>query len=463
MRERTVAARTDSVAPACPHADLARDFTPFDLTDPFPFYARARAEGPIFYSPELDYWVLTRYADIRDAFRDPATFSSENTQAPYRQRPPEVQQILDDGGFSVTSGLSGRQPPEHTRLRGFIKKAFTPRRVASMEPTIRAIAASTIASFADRGEADLVAELARDLPALVVFRMLGIPDEDVPNVKAWAQSRVYMNFGDLPVREQVRHAENLVRYWRYCQDLVSARLRSPQDDLPGDLARIYLDGDETITPDEIASLVYGQLTAGHETTSALLANGLKELLTDRAAWEAICADPELIPAAVEELLRLSAPVFTWKRRTTRSADVGGVTLPAGTNILLLLGSANHDEQTFPDPDRIRLTRENASRHLSFGLGIHFCLGAPLARLEAKVVLEELTSRIPSLRLREGQRFDFAANTTFRGPSCVLAAWDAAPMAARCRRARSSSRGSPPRAGDRGSAGSPRQSPTSAGS
>ncbi len=420
-------AGTDSVvAPACPHADLARDFTPFDLADPFAFYTRARHEASIFYSPELDYWVLTRYADIRDVFRDPATFSSENTQAPYRQRPAEVQRVLDDGGFSVTSGLSGRQPPEHTRLRGFIKKAFTPRRIASMETTIRSIASTMIAAFADRGEADLVAELARDLPALVVFRMLGIPDADVPKVKTWAQSRVYMNFGDLPVHEQVRHAENLVLYWRYCRDLVSARLRSPQDDLPGDLARIYLDGDETITPDEIAALVYGQLTAGHETTSALLANGLKELLADRDAWETICADPALIPAAVEELLRLSAPVFTWKRRTTRPAEVGGVTLPAGTNILLLLGSANHDERTFPEPDRIDLERENASRHLSFGLGIHFCLGAPLARLEAKVVLEQLTAGFSSLRLRDGQAFDFTANTTFRGPSRVLVTWEQPP-------------------------------------
>jgi cytochrome P450 len=418
-----VAAVDSIVAPACPHAELARAFRPFDLTDPFPFYARARNETPIFYSPELDYWVVTRYADIRDVFRDPATFSSENTQQPYRRRPPEVQRILDDGGFSIVSGLSGRQPPEHTRLRGFIKKAFTPRRVASMEPTIRTIATAMIDAFADRGEADLVAELARELPALVIIRMLGIPDADVPKVKDWAQSRVYMNFGDLPVQEQMRHAENLVLYWRYCKDLVRARLQSPQDDLPGDLARIYLEGDQTITPDEIAALVYGQLTAGHETTSALFANGLKELLAQRDVWERLCADPALIPGAVEELLRISAPVFTWKRRTTKPAEVGGVTLPAATNLLLLLGSANHDQRAFPDPDRIDPHRENASRHLSFGLGIHFCLGAPLARLEAKVVLEELCARFPSLRLIDDQEFDFTANTSFRGPSRVLVEWD----------------------------------------
>lgn len=412
-----------TAAPACPHADLGRDFKPFDLNDPFAFYARARADAPIFYSPEIDYWVVTRYDDIRDIFRDPATFSSENTQAPYRQRPAEVQQILDEGGFSVVTGLSGRQPPEHTRLRGFIKKAFTPRRIASLEPEIRAIATRMIDSFADRGHADLVAELARDLPALVIFRMLGIPDADVPKVKEWAQSRVYMNFGDAPVSEQARHARNLVLYWRYCRELVQARLRDPQDDLPGDLARIYLQGDQTLTPDEIAALVYGQLTAGHETTTALLSNGFRELLTQRGAWEAICRDPDAIPAAVEELLRISAPVFTWKRRTKKPVRVGGVDLPAETNLLLLLGSANHDDHVFAEPDRIDLERDNASRHLSFGLGIHFCLGAPLARLEARVVLEELSQRLPALRLKEGQRFDYTANTTFRGPSHVLVEWE----------------------------------------
>jgi cytochrome P450 len=414
----------DTVAvPACPHAELARDFKPFDTAEPFLFYARARARAPIFYSPEIDYWVVTRYEDIREIFRNPATFSSENTQAPFKQRPAEVQKILDDGGFANVSGLSGRQPPDHTRLRGFIKKAFTPRRVASLEPDIRAIATSMIDRFAERGHADLVTELAHELPALVIFRMLGIPDADVPQVKEWAQSRVYMNFGDRPVPEQAHHAENLILYWRYCQDLVQSRLRSLQDDLPGDLARIYLQGDQTLTPDEIAGLVYGQLTAGHETTTALLANGLRELLGQRDAWEAICGDADRIPAAVEEMLRISAPVFTWKRRTKAPVQVGGVDLPAGTNILLLLGSANHDEHVFPAPERIDLHRDNASRHLSFGLGIHFCIGAPLARLEAKIVLEELSSRLPGLRLAVGQRFDYSANSTFRGPSHVLVQWD----------------------------------------
>ena len=259
----------------CPHSHIAQEFRPFEIADPFAFYARARQEEPVFYSPELDFWVVTRYEDAKAVFKDPNTFSSENTQAPYKPRPAEVVQVLKDGNFTVSSGLSARQPPDHTRLKAFINKAFTPKRVAALEPRIRALAIQKIEAFKHKGKADWLAELAYELPALVIFMLLGIPDEDVPKVKEWAQSRVYLNFGDLPVEEQVHHAHNLVRYWKYCLDLVELRFQNPQDDLPGELVRIYQQGDQTISKEEIAALVYGQLTAGHETTTNLLGNGLR--------------------------------------------------------------------------------------------------------------------------------------------------------------------------------------------
>jgi len=291
------------------------------------------------------------------------------------------------------------------------------------EPQVREIATAMFDRLAPRGRGDLVADLAYDLPALVVFRLLGIPDADVQKVKAWAASRVFLNFGDAPVSEQVHHAENLVAYWRYCVDLVESRFERPRDDLPTDLVRIFQAGDQSISVDEMAGLVYGQLTAGHETTTALLATGLKELLTQRDRWEELCADPALAPAAVEELLRVATPVFAWKRRTRRAARIGDVEVPEGANVLLLLGSANHDGDVFADPERIDLHRHNASRHLAFGYGIHFCLGAALARLEGQVVLEELTARLPSLRLVAGQAFDYSRNSTFRAPAAVLVEWD----------------------------------------
>jgi cytochrome P450 len=404
---------------------LSCEFRPFELADPFDFYARARAQEPVFFSEELGYYVVTRHADIHAIFKAPKVFSSENTQAPYKPRPPAVERVLEQGDFRAYSGLSGRQPPEHTRLRGFIANAFTPRRIAALEPQIRELTRAMIDRFAPRGQADLVQALTHELPALVIFRLLGIPDEDVPRVKEWAASRVYLNFGDLPVAEQVAHAENLVRYWRYCVELIEARRREPRDDLPSALVAL---GDASISQDEMAGLVYGQLTAGHETTSALLAGGIKELLEQRGRWVELTHDPALIPTAVEELLRLVTPVFAWKRKAKEAVRIGAVDLPEGANVLLLLGSANHDDAVFACPEEIDLRRENARSHLAFGHGIHFCLGAALARLEARVVLEELTARLPGLELVPGQEFDYPANTTFRAPAAVHVRWPVAILA-----------------------------------
>ena len=400
---------------------LADEFKPFDVAEPFAFYQRARTEAAVFYSPELDYWVVPRYQDVLAILRDPATFSSENAQSPFRPRPPAVERILGSG-LTVKSGLLGRQPPDHTRLRSFINKAFTPRRAAVLEPQIREIAVRMIDRMAPSGRGDWVADLAYDLPALVIFLLLGIPEADVPNVKAWAQSRVQLNFGDLPEADQVPHAENVVAYWRYCEELVDSRFAQPGDDLPSDLVREYQRGDRSISKDEIAGLVFGQLTAGHETTTGLLATSFLQLLRHRDQWEALCDDPTVIANAVEELLRFCTPVLAAKRKVKQGTAIGGVDVPAGANVLLLLGSSNHDEAVFPGGDTLDVCRPNVGKHLAFGQGIHFCLGAPLARLEAQVVLQELTARLPNARLVEPQDIPFPRNTTFRSPLRLLVEW-----------------------------------------
>jgi cytochrome P450 len=403
------------------HSRLGDDFQPFDIADPFDFYARARREAPVFYSPELDFWIVTRYDDVLAVIRDPLTFSNENAQTPYRPRPPEVDAVLSRG-LAAGSGLLARQPPDHTRLRAFVNKAFTPRRVAVLEPQIRQVAASMIERMAPKGRGDWVAELAYELPALVIFILLGIPAGDVPRVKTWANSRVVLNFGDLSPDEQVEHAHNVVAYWRYCEELVESRFAEPADDLPSDLVRAYQEGDQTISKEEIAGLVFSQLTAGHETTTALLSTSFLELLRGRRRWEELCADPSLIPAAVEELLRLCGPVLAIKRKVKRQAEVGGVTIPEDAKVLLMLGSANHDAAVFAHAEELDFARAGGRKHLAFGHGIHFCLGAPLARLEAQVVLQELTARLPEARLVEGQQIRFPRNTTFRGPVSLQVEW-----------------------------------------
>jgi cytochrome P450 len=216
----------------------------------------------------------------------------------------------------------------------------------------------------------------------------------------------------------------MVDYWRYCRALVASRHAEASDDLPGDLVRLQRDGAE-ISDDEIAGVLYSVLFAGHETTTTLMANGLRELLLHRENWNALVADPARIPAAVEEVLRYSPSILAWRRKALKDAEIGGVPVARGANILLVLGSANRDPTAFAQPDRFDIGRTDARGHLSFGYGIHFCVGAQLSKLEFAVTLEELTRRLPGLRLKPDQRFDFVRNTSFRVPTALHIEWDLA--------------------------------------
>jgi cytochrome P450 len=273
------------------------------------------------------------------------------------------------------------------------------------------------------GRADLVRDLAWELPALVIFRVLGIPDDNVARVKAGAESRLLFMWGRPTEAEQIRLAHGMAAFWRYAEALVADRAQEPHDDFTSDLL-LARDGDvPALTLPEVTTIVYGLLMAGHETTTCLLGNAFSQLLTHRHAWEAMCQDPALIPNAIEEVLRLDSSVITWRRKTTQAVDIGGVSVPANANVLLLLGAANRDPAVFDNPDCFDMHRANAKEHLSFGHGPHFCLGAPLGRLEARVVLEELSARLPQLRLVPGQTYRFQPNTSFRGPLSLLVEWD----------------------------------------
>jgi cytochrome P450 len=406
---------------------LSERFDPFHdpyLADPYPFFAQARAATPVFYSPDLNSWVVTRYHDMRSIFQTPKLFSAANALDPIHPICPAAGRILREGGFRPIPTLANADPPAHTRARRLANVAFTPQRVAAMESFVRELTVRFIEERWFSGRADLVRDLTWELPALVIFRVLGVPDEDVARVKAGAESRVLYMHGHPTEEEQIRVAQGTAAFWRYGEELVARRVQEPCDDLTSDLILAHDGNVPTLSLQEVATIVSALLVAGHETTTNLLGNAFHRLLTERHAWEEICRNPSLIPNAIEEVLRFDSSIIAWRRKTMQAVEIGGVSIPAGANLLLLLGAANRDPTVFPEPDRFDIHRQNAKEHLSFGHGPHFCLGAPLGRLEARVVLEELSTRLPSLRLAPGQTLHYLPNVSFRGPLSLLVEWDA---------------------------------------
>ncbi|MGH8993568.1 MAG: cytochrome P450 [Acidimicrobiia bacterium] len=406
----------------CPAFD---PFTPEYQTDPYAVFAQLRAEAPVRYEPGLDHWVVSRHADVRAVLADPATYSARNAVSPLVRFSDEQVQLLRAGGFTVPPLLVNLDPPEHARARRMTGRAFTPRRLSGLAPVVRKLIEAHIDDFPPGGPVDAVAGLAYDLPAQVLFVLLGIPEADVPRIKHWADDRLVLIWGRPGPEEQTELTRRTVEFWHYCQELVAARLANPGDDLPSELL-FDTETPEPLTHNEVATVVFGLLLAGHETTTNLIGNTLLRVLGVPGLWERLRADPDLIPAAVEEVLRLESSVPIWRRVTTRAVQLGGVELPAGSRLLMLLGSANHDEAVFDRPHELDLDRPNAREHLSFGFGIHFCLGATLARMEVRTALEVLAERLPGLRLTQPQEIEFPANLSFRGPSRLLIEWDAGP-------------------------------------
>lgn len=407
-----------------PDAGTHHGYEPFSMSDPFPAYAELRREEPVMFDERIGYWVLTRYTDIKAVFDDWEHFSSENAQAPVRPRGPEATKIMADGGFTAYSGLSARIPPEHTRIRGIAQKAFTPRRYRALEPDIRAnVTAHLEAMLAAGAPGDIVADLAYDIPTTTILTLIGADISQVDTYKSWSDSRAAMTWGDLSDEEQIPHAHNLVDYWRECQRMVAEAHTHGGDHLTADLVRAQQAGEE-ISDHEIASLLYSLLFAGHETTTTLISNCFRVLLAHRDQWQALIADPKKIPAAIDEVLRYSGSIVGWRRKALQDTEIGGVQIRQGDGLLLLMGSANRDEERFDDGESFDITRPNAREHLSFGYGIHYCLGNMLAKLQARICLEEAVRLIPSLELHGDQPVPFRENLSFRVPVTVPATWTA---------------------------------------
>jgi cytochrome P450 len=363
--------------------------------DPLSVFARMREESPVtsVITPEGQRaWLITRYEDVRRALADPRLSKDwRKLRSPGFVPDPSV-------GFLMAHMLNA-DPPDHTRLRRLVQKAFTPGRVAGLRPRIEAITASLLdamaaardADTAGDGVVDLITEFAFPLPMTVICELLGIPDGDREEFKTWSQ----VILSSTATFDEYRAAGGAM--YGYFTRLLADKRAAPADDLLSALITARDSGDSLDEP-ELLAMIFLLLVAGHETTVNLIATGTLALLTHPSEFSRLRADPSLLSGAVEELLRFANPLnHATDRYAPESLEVGGVTIPAGEPVLVVTSSANRDPARFPDPDRLDVGRD-ASGHVAFGHGIHYCVGAPLARLEGEIAFGALLGRFPGLSL-----------------------------------------------------------------
>ena len=418
----------DSDVPiGCPITALGESFNPFDdpyLSDPYTFLSQAREQEPVFFSPEINHFVVTRYEHVREMLMNTDEYSSRMAQSPIKPWPQEAVEMFAAEGFNLVPTLSNNDPPSHLHVRKFLSNAFTPKRVQWIEPHVRRLVNEAIDKFIQKKRVDLVKELLYETPAKVLFTFLGIPDDKIEQVKIWSQGRALLTWGKLPDEEIVAAIPTFIEYLRFCHELVDRLEKEPGDDYTSEmLIKLRDEKPEGFDKTRLVITVFGLLMAGHETTTNQSGNGIRTLLEQRHNWKAICADPSLIPSASEEIIRYDSSVIAWRRVAKKDMTIEGVTIPKDAQILVMLGAANRDERKFENAETFDIRRSNARQNLSFGMGNHYCLGAPLARLELVIFLEELTRRIPSMHIVEGQTFTFSPNTSHRGPQSLWVAWD----------------------------------------
>ena len=396
--------------------------SPEYLADPYPVLGSVREDAPVVYAPDIDMWIVTRVADVEAVFMDPVTFSASIAQDPLMPVCEAAKAVLAQG-FNPLRTMSNAEPEMHRRTRPQAQKGFSKRRMALMEAVVRNRAASFVSDFLGGGSpGDLVAGVAFPLPAVTIFRLIGFPPEDTELIKAWASDRLAFSWGKPTPDQQTAIAQQMLEYWRYCQNFVTTRFEQPSDDFTSDLVAEHRADPEALTLDEIRSIIYGLSFAGHETTTNLISNTVRNLLTHRDEWDKVCTDPAQSAGAVEETLRFDTSVITWRRLATRDVVIGGVDVPAGARLLLSLGGSNRDAARFRDPDNFDIARSNARQHVSFGKGSHYCLGASLARTEVQAVIEELARLTPHVALVPDQHLSFHPNVSFRGPQQLWLSW-----------------------------------------
>ena len=374
-------------------------FLPSYQANPYPAYAALRAEDPVHFSAAIQAWVLTTHEDCERVLRDQETFSSSSDTAS-GQLATVLQQQRREFPLGEVPTVLNSDPPVHTRLRTLLNRAFTPRAIEGLRPHIEDIAASLLADAGRaRGRFDAVTGFAQPLPIIVIAELLGVPPEDRDQLKVWSTA-IANTTNVLNTEEALAAARQAtVELIAYMDEIVAQRRAAPGADIMTALVQAE-EGGERLSHDELLAFSILLLLAGHETTTNLIGNGLLALTEHPDVAARLRAEPDLLPSAVEEFLRYDSSVQGAVRFARETVEIRGRTIERGSTLLLLLGAANRDPAQFPEPDALDVAR-SPNRHLSFGRGVHFCLGAPLARLEGDVAFRALLDRFTELRVAEG--------------------------------------------------------------
>lgn len=392
------------------------DFQPFQSPfrdNPYAFFAQAR-EQPIFFSPTFNFWMVTRYDDIVRVLKDHQAFSNRKAFAAPTELIPEAKELLRNTMFGTESGgLIMADPPIHTRLRRPLTAAFSARRVAKIEPDLRAIVSRLIDGFPSQGKVDFVEHFAHPLPIQAVCHLLGVPQSDNKQIRIWSDALIDMLNAGVAPEKQVEYARKCVELYRYMENLLEQRRREPQDDLCSALMQEVEQEQAQTTLTEMADVLVSVLVAGFESTQYFLSAFLTLILTN-VDWEKLNDDSQSLTPVVEEGLRLATPILGIMRYATQEVQLGEVTIPNGALVYTSLTSGNYDDQQFVHAALFDPQRGQNNRHITFGQGIHFCIGAPLARVEARLAIEVLHQRLPHLRLVPDQPLEYLDGLVLRG-------------------------------------------------
>lgn len=407
---------------SCPMASIGERFNPLSqeqLENPYSFYANARREEPVFYSPAFHMWVVTRYCDARAVLSNPTAFSSRRTIDPIVPIAPAAYAALAAGPAPVPVVVNS-DPPDHGRFRRVLNRAFSPALMRLLEPEIREITNARIDAIEPLGRADVMQALAFPIPVQVICRLLDAGDEYADRLGRWGRSLIALVSSALSPEQQLAAAIDVVNLQCFMAELLQRKRAEPGDDIA---SQMLAAGEDRFTDEELVFQMSGLLIAGHETTAYMIGNALHLLLREPEHWQAVVADRSLVPAAVEETLRADSSVPTFIRTATEDTELAGRTIAKGENVLVVFASANHDEEHFPSPGTFDLHRTGKVGHMGFGHGIHSCVGAGLARLEGRVVLEALAARMPNLRLVPDQPRRHFPQVIFHGFERLDVVWN----------------------------------------